>query len=186
MEEKCKAKELNFGFGKQVNRLYWFKDLHLYHFCSNRERVWKIHDKCFEKLRDQVVKDKIVCFLPIYINNKVVKINSHQRFCAYLNCFRSMYWTSHGSRISINRASMDGYAREKIVSGNLIDPTDLALDKQNKILYWLDGGNIINYISLNSRKRKVCYVYFIDTTSQLIFNICCLNRAVNEHQVFPS
>jgi glucose/arabinose dehydrogenase len=66
-----------------------------------------------------------------------------------------MYWTSHGSVVSINRAGMDGSFRRRIVSNGLVNPTDLTLDKAKDTLYWVDGGNIVHYISLKTRKRKV-------------------------------
>ena len=69
---------------------------------------------------------------------------------------RYMYWTSHGRVVSINKAGMDGSKRERIISNGLFNPTDLTLDKPENTLYWVDGGNKVNYVSLKTRKRSVC------------------------------
>jgi hypothetical protein len=50
---------------------------------------------------------------------------------------------------------MDGFSREKIISNGLINPSDLTLDKVKNILYWVDGGEKVHYISLETRKRNV-------------------------------
>ncbi|CAB3997892.1 inositol 1,4,5-trisphosphate receptor-like [Paramuricea clavata] len=77
---------------------------------------------------------------------------------------RYLYWTSHGSVVSINRAGMDGFSREKIISGGLINPSDLTLDKVKNILYWVDGGEKVYYISLETRKRNFYKVSYYSTT----------------------
>ena len=50
---------------------------------------------------------------------------------------------------------MDGSTRERITSDGLVNPTDLTLDKVKHNLYWVDGGDIIHYISLETKKRNV-------------------------------
>lgn len=74
-----------------------------------------------------------------------------------------MYWTSHGDVVSINRAGMDGSSRERIISDGLVNPTDLTLDKAKQTLYWVDGGDVVQYISLQSRKQNVSGEYFFKT-----------------------
>ena len=66
-----------------------------------------------------------------------------------------MYWTSHGNAVSINRAGMDGSSRERVNSGVLVNPTDLTLDKAKQTLYWVDGGDMVHYILLQSGKQNV-------------------------------
>ena len=50
---------------------------------------------------------------------------------------------------------MDGSSRERIISDGLVNPTDLTLDKAKQTLYWVDGGDMVQYISLQSRKQNV-------------------------------
>ena len=49
-----------------------------------------------------------------------------------------MYWSDLGSSPKIEHANMDGSARTVIVSSGLVRVNALALDSQNKLLYWCD------------------------------------------------
>ena len=53
--------------------------------------------------------------------------------------FRQMYWSDWGSSPKIEQANMDGSARTVIVSSGLVWVNALALDSQNKLLYWCDA-----------------------------------------------
>ena len=50
-----------------------------------------------------------------------------------------MYWSDWGSSPKIEQANMDGSARTVIVSSGLVWVNALALDSQNKLLYWCDA-----------------------------------------------
>ena len=49
-----------------------------------------------------------------------------------------MYWSDWGDAATIERASMDGRAREILHNTQLFWPTGLTLDYQNQVLYWID------------------------------------------------
>lgn len=64
-----------------------------------------------------------------------------------------MYWTEWPSK-TIKRASMDGTNIETIAS-NVMNATGLALDPQNKRLYWASPSeSVIEYIDIDDKQRK--------------------------------
>ena len=71
-----------------------------------------------------------------------------------------MYWSSHGTTVTISRAGMDGHSRGTLISSGLVNPTCLTLDKNSDHLYWVDGSSKLQYISLSTRKRNVSNANF--------------------------
>ena len=66
-----------------------------------------------------------------------------------------MYWTDWGSIPKIERAGMDGYGREFLVTEQLTWPNGLAIDGQK--LYWTDAGTKkIEVFDLETNTRRVC------------------------------
>ena len=51
-----------------------------------------------------------------------------------------MYWSDWGTVASIERASMDGEARQILHNTALVFPNGLTLDYQNQVLYWIDAS----------------------------------------------
>ena len=51
-----------------------------------------------------------------------------------------MYWSDWGAVATIERASMDGRARQILHNSLLVWPNGLTLDYQNQVLYWIDGS----------------------------------------------
>ena len=56
-----------------------------------------------------------------------------------LNC-SWMYWSDWGDVATIERASMDGQARQILHNTRLVWPNGLTLDYQNQVLYWVDAS----------------------------------------------
>ena len=56
------------------------------------------------------------------------------QFCSW------MYWSDWGDVATIERASMDGRARQILHNTQLIYPNGLTLDYQNQVLYWIDAS----------------------------------------------
>ena len=57
------------------------------------------------------------------------------------NCTCSwMYWSDSGDVATIERASMDGRARQILHNTRLVYPFGLTLDYQNQVLYWIDAS----------------------------------------------
>ena len=52
---------------------------------------------------------------------------------------RKMYWSDWGASPKIEQANMDGSDRTVLVSSGLIWVNSLALDFQNRLLYWCDA-----------------------------------------------
>ena len=51
-----------------------------------------------------------------------------------------MYWSDWGDVATIERASMDGRARQILHNTRLVYPFGLTLDYQNQVLYWIDAS----------------------------------------------
>ena len=51
-----------------------------------------------------------------------------------------MYWSDWGDVATIERASMDGQARQVLHNTQLVYPNGLTLDYQNQVLYWIDAS----------------------------------------------
>ena len=70
--------------------------------------------------------------------------------------FRKMYWCGRGKSLKIEQANMDGSARKTLVSSGLEFVNSLAMDYQNKLLYWCDSGvNKIERVDLQGNNREV-------------------------------
>ena len=50
-----------------------------------------------------------------------------------------MYWGGRGLSLKIEQANMDGTARKTLVSSGLTWVNSLAMDYQNRLLYWCDA-----------------------------------------------
>ena len=51
-----------------------------------------------------------------------------------------MYWTDWGNPAKIERASMDGTARETLHNTDLVWPNDITIDRQSQTIYWMDAS----------------------------------------------
>lgn len=67
-----------------------------------------------------------------------------------------MYWGSRGASSKIEQANMDGSARKVLVSFGLKWVSSLALDYQNRLLYWCDAllGKV-ERVDLQGNKREL-------------------------------
>ena len=66
-----------------------------------------------------------------------------------------MYWTDWGAIPKIERAGMDGSARQTIVAGNLVWPNGLTIDLATDRLYWVDAKlDNIEKSDLNGGNRQ--------------------------------
>ena len=67
-----------------------------------------------------------------------------------------MYWTDWGANPKIEQAAMDGSARRTIVTGNLVWPNGLAIDKLTNRLFWVDAKlDKIEVLDLNGGNRQL-------------------------------
>ena len=67
---------------------------------------------------------------------------------------RKMYWSGRGQSLNIEQANMDGSARTTLVSSGLVWVTSLAMDYQNRLLYWCDAGlHKIERVDLQGNNR---------------------------------
>ena len=65
-----------------------------------------------------------------------------------------MYWSDWGSLPKIEQANMDGTARTTLVSSGLTGVNSLALDYQNRLLYWCDASlDKIERVDLQGNSR---------------------------------
>ena len=67
-----------------------------------------------------------------------------------------MYWTDWGVVPKIEKAGMDGSARQTIVTGNLGWPNGLTIDQATKRLFWADAKlDKIEVSDVNGRNRQL-------------------------------
>lgn len=67
-----------------------------------------------------------------------------------------MYWSDWGTFPKIERANMDGSDRTVLVSSGLVWVNSLALDFQNRLLYWCDAKlDKIERVDLQGNNRLV-------------------------------
>lgn len=68
-----------------------------------------------------------------------------------------MIWTDWGTR-KIEKASLDGSQRVPIVTANLRWPNGIVLDRGNKRIFWVDGGNDrVESVDYNGNNRKLIF-----------------------------
>ena len=67
-----------------------------------------------------------------------------------------MYWTDWGVNPKIEQAGMDGSARRAIVTGNLVWPNGLTIDRVTNRLFWTDAKlDKIEASDLNGGNRRL-------------------------------
>ena len=70
-----------------------------------------------------------------------------------------MYWGGRGVSLKIEQANMDGSGRMTLVSSGLTWVNSLAMDYQNRLLYWCDASHdIIERVDLQGNNRVVILV----------------------------
>ena len=70
--------------------------------------------------------------------------------------FRKMYWGSRGSSSRIEQANMDGSNRTTLVSSGLVWVNSLAMDYQDRMLYWCDANlDRIERVDLQGNNRAL-------------------------------
>jgi len=69
---------------------------------------------------------------------------------------RKMYWGGRGKSLRIEQANMDGSARKTLVSSGLRLVNSIAMDYQDRLLYWCDAGlDKIERVDLQGNNRVV-------------------------------
>ena len=67
-----------------------------------------------------------------------------------------MYWTDWGDYPKIERAFLDGTGRQVLINTSLAWPNGLALDFEQRKIYWGDGKlDKIEMADMDGRNRKV-------------------------------
>ena len=80
---------------------------------------------------------------------------THTMHAFMLNC-SWMYWSDWGDDPRIERASMDGQARQILHNTQLVWPFGLTLDYQNQVLYWIDASvDKIESSNVNGTNRQL-------------------------------
>ena len=75
-----------------------------------------------------------------------------------------MYWSDSGSSPKIEQNNMDGTARAILVSSGLTWVNSLAMDYQNRLLYWCDAGHDrIERVDLQGNNRVVILDLSLDS-----------------------
>lgn len=97
---------------------------------------------------------KMIIYCKIFECDKSVLCSGHSKG----SCFRHMYftdWGRFGTAGKIFRATMAGSYREVII-GNLSQPSGLAIDYEEQMLYWTDAvQEKIERSFLNGTQRQV-------------------------------
>ena len=75
-----------------------------------------------------------------------------------------MYWSDWGSSPKIEQANMDGSARKTLVSSGLTWVNSLAMDYQNRLLYWCDASlDKIERVDLQGNNRVLILDLSLDS-----------------------
>jgi len=75
-----------------------------------------------------------------------------------------MYWGGRGLSLKIEQANMDGTARKTLVSSGLTWVNSLAMDYQNRLLYWCDAFlDKIERVDLQGNNRVVILDLSLDS-----------------------
>lgn len=75
-----------------------------------------------------------------------------------------MYWSDWGSLAKIEQANMDGSARKTLVSSGLTRVNSLAMDYQNRLLYWCDASpGRIERVGLQGNNRVLILDLSLDS-----------------------
>lgn len=95
-----------------------------------------------------------------------------------------MYWSDWGEKPKIERAGMDGSDRRDLISTNLTWPNGLAIDFEEKRLYWADGGTSkIEYSDLDGKHRTTIIQareFFFFT----LYTLLCQCQSLETHLVY--
>ena len=51
-----------------------------------------------------------------------------------------MFWTDWGATPKIEKSTLNGTQRITLVTSNLIWPNGITLDRQNRLVFWVDAG----------------------------------------------
>ena len=69
-----------------------------------------------------------------------------------------MFWTDWGSSPKIERSTLIGTQRVTLVTSNLQLPNGISLDRQNKLVYWVDAGmDRLESINYDGTNRTLLY-----------------------------
>ena len=75
-----------------------------------------------------------------------------------------MYWGGRGVSRKIEQANMDGSARTTLVSSEVVWVNSLAMDYQNRLLYWCDAYlHKIERVDLQGNNRVVILDLSLDS-----------------------
>ena len=88
-----------------------------------------------------------------------------------------MYWSDWGDVPKIERASMDGQARQILHSSQLVRPNGLTLDYQNQVLYWIDAIlDKIESSNVNGTNRQLIMTLVSSSPNYYPFSISYFNN----------
>ena len=93
-----------------------------------------------------------------------------------LNC-SWMYWSDWGAVGTIERASMDGRARQILHNSQLMRPNGLTLDYQNQVLYWIDAIlDKIESSNVNGTNRQLIKILVSSSPNYYPFSMSFFNN----------
>ncbi len=81
-----------------------------------------------------------------------------------------MFWTDYGQTPKIERATLTGSQRVAIVTSYLRWPFSIDLDRQNRLVFWIDSSvNRIESVDYHGNNRKLLFqqqngIYFFGVT----------------------
>ncbi len=69
-----------------------------------------------------------------------------------------MFWTDWGQTPKIERATLSGTKRVTIVTSNLQWPNGIDLDRQNRLVFWVDAGtDRVESVDYHGNNRKLLF-----------------------------
>ena len=76
-------------------------------------------------------------------------------------CFaRYIFWSDWGSAAAIERSSLDGSNRVKLVVNNTKWPSGVSLDTRQRLVYWINGYHkVISCVDYDGKNRRLIIEY---------------------------
>lgn len=69
-----------------------------------------------------------------------------------------MFWTDIGQTPKIERATLSGTQRVAIVTSNLVLPNGIDLDRENRLVFWVDGTlERVESVDYHGNNRKLLF-----------------------------
>ena len=88
-------------------------------------------------------------------------------------CFaRYIFWSDWGFAAAIERSSLDGSNRVKLVVNNTKWPSGVSLDTRQRLVYWINGyHDVISCVDYDGKNRRLIIQYSSLSSTLFAFDL---------------